>query len=193
LCYIGNKKILLQEYVHTSEGQAKIYLKTAPSPDPEIEIMSQGRGKPALNKTTPVAAWMLVLLLAIHTVMRLPAADNTISEIFQLYTRKNIVEKKRTKPYSRSIMIFSMTLAGYSMRAYNFLRSVANKCLPSENTLRRYRQRVDGSPGFSVAALKMIRNKVSDLATTTQKLFISLSCDDMSIRQHLWFTGKLFL
>ena len=109
-------------------------------------------------------------------------ADSVINEIFKLYMGKSIKQSKCTKPYSRQIMIFCMTLAGYSARAYSFLRDVANKCLPSQKTLRNYRKRVDGSPGFSAAALQMIKRKVAELEEKSRQLFVSISCDDMSIR-----------
>ena len=51
-------------------------------------------------------------------------------------------------------MIFCMTLAGYSARAYSFIRDVANKCLPSQKTLRNYRKRVDGKIVFSFISMK---------------------------------------
>ena len=79
-------------------------------------------------------------------------------------------------------MIFCMTLAGYSARAYSFLRDVANKCLPSQKTLRNYQKRVDGSHGFSAAALQKIKRKVAELEEKSRQLFVSISCDDMSIR-----------
>jgi hypothetical protein len=143
------------------------------------------------SQTAPVAAWILVLLLLLYTIQN-NCKGNIISEIFKLYLRQACVNKKHTKPFSREIMIFCLTLAGYSARAYKFLRDTAKNCLPSERTLRRYRRRVDGSPGFSASALKMIRNKVHEMASMSHKLFLSLSCDDMSIRQHVWFTGTTF-
>ena len=90
--------------------------------------------------------------------------------------------KKRNKAYSRKIMIFCMTLVGYSTKAYSFLRESAQKCLPSVQTLRNYRKRVDGSPGFSTTAMNMIKQKVTEMHNESKQLFLSVSCDDMSIR-----------
>ena len=42
---------------------------------------------------------------------------------------------------------------------------------------------MDGSPGFSAAALRMLKRKVAELEETSRKLFVSISCDDMSIRK----------
>ena len=77
---------------------------------------------------TAAAAWILVLLLALQMLQN-NSANSVVAEIFQLYLHKACVTKKRTKPYSRTIMIFCMTTAGYSTRAYRFLRKSANNCL----------------------------------------------------------------
>jgi hypothetical protein len=53
--------------------------------------------------------------------------------------------------------------------------------------LRKYRNKVDGSPGFSVAAFRMIKRKVSEINIKSKNLFLSLSCDDMSIRNCIYF------
>ena len=76
----------------------------------------------------PAAAWILVLLLALQMLQN-NSANSVVAEIFQLYLHKACVTKKRTKPYSRTIMIFCMTTAGYSTCAYRFLRKSANNCL----------------------------------------------------------------
>ena len=59
---------------------------------------------------------------------------------------------------------------------------VCTKCLPSVQTLRNYRKRVDGSPGFSTTAMNMIKQKVTEMHNESKQLFLSVSCDDMSIR-----------
>ena len=84
-----------------------------------------------------------------------------------------------------------MTLAGYSTKAYNYLRDVADKCLPSTKTMQHYRKRVDGSPGFSAAALHMIKGKAAELKEKSKNLFVSISCDDMSIRQ-IFYETRIF-
>lgn len=115
-----------------------------------------------------------------------------IGELAQLSLERSLKEKRRTRPYSRSVMIFCLTLAGYSAKAYNFLRGAFNKCIPSPDTLRNYRMRVDGSPGYSRSALSMIKRKVSEMEKSSKRLFLSLSCDDISIMEHIWFTGRYF-
>lgn len=162
------------------------------APDPDIEIMSRDiPPAPKKFQRTPVSAYILVLVMVLYMIQANTSA-NVIIELFQLYLRQTVTNSKRTKPYSKAIMIFCLTLAGYSARAYKFLRGVAKDCLPSVVTLRKYRKRVDGSPGFSKAAFQMIKNKVEEMEKKSRKLFISISCDDMSIRQHVWFTGTTF-
>ena len=83
-----------------------------------------------------------------------------------------------------------MTLAGYSKKAYCYVRNTFDKCIPSTRTLQTYRNRVDGSPGFSTKDMIMIENKVSQISKRSKRLFISLSCDDISIRDG--FDIKIF-
>ena len=99
---------------------------------------------------------------------------------------------KGCKPFSRQMMIFCMTIAGYSKRAYCSLRRTLEKCIPSLDTLTKYRNRVDGTPGFSKSAIDMIKTKVNTHKSEGKQLYLSLSSDDISIRSHLWFDGKHF-
>ena len=143
----------------------------SPAPDPCIEIFSENKTANMRNQQVPFAAWLLVLLLALYTAQT-NNSGNVLCEIFQLYTRQQIVNRKRGKPYSRAVMIFCLTLAGYSVRAYKFLRTTVANCLPCIRTLRRCRHRADGSPGFSSSALQMIKNKVSEMSAASKKLFV---------------------
>ena len=90
------------------------------SPDPDIEIMSKNSSSTSQHVKTPAAAWILVLLLSLQMLQN-NSANSVVAEIFQLYLHQACVTKKRNKPYSRTIMIFCMTMAGYSTRAYRFL------------------------------------------------------------------------
>ena len=107
---------------------------------------------------------------------------NIFGEMCDLFVVGSVSGNKRNKAYSRTIMIFCMTLVGYSTKAYNFVRDTAKKCLPSVETLKKYRKRVDGSPGFSTTAMNMLKRKVAEMHDASNKLFVSVSCDDMSIR-----------
>ena len=58
------------------------------------------------------------------------------------------------------MVMFCMTKAGYSIKAYISLRKTFEKCPPSASTLTRYQSRIDRSSGFSKPALNM--SKVED-------------------------------
>lgn len=129
----------------------------------------------------PAAAWVLLSVFLLYYLQK-NYSDNVIREISDEIVQSAHRGKRRNTPFSKRIMIFSLTLAGYSSRAYRYVRSVANNSLPSRQTLQKYRNRVDGSPGFSSTALKMITSKAEEMSIESKKLFLSLSCDDMSIR-----------
>ena len=148
-----------------------------PAGDPDIEIFQPG---PCVRQPVPAAAWVLVTLLLIHFYKI--RTENIFGEICDLFVVGSVKGNKQNKAYSRNVMIFCMTLVGYSTKAYNFLRDSANKCLPAVGTLRNYRKRVDGSPGFSTTAMNMLKRKVTEMRDASKNLFISVSCDDMSIR-----------
>jgi len=151
--------------------------------DPKLEDYYKAVKKPVLQSTgtTPSAAWVLLSLVLLSHIQK-NATESIIGEMAQLYATASVNGHNRNKPYSKQLMIFCMTLAGYSAKAYSYLRSVAKKCIPTPETLKKYRNRVDGSPGFSLAALKMIKAKVAEMAEKSKNLFLSLSCDDISIR-----------
>ena len=152
-----------------------------PAEDPVIEIMqhSSKRGGNVRDQT-PVAAWILVNIILIHMLQK--TSQSLLGQMYNVSIEAALKETKRNKPYPRQIMIFCLTLAGYSAKAYTFLREATSKCLPSPWTLKKYRMRIDGAPGFSQQALNMVRRKVSELKDKSKNLFVSLSCDDMAIR-----------
>jgi hypothetical protein len=153
-----------------------------PAPDPEIEKLHDNRSRACLTSSrTPAAAWVLTTLFLLHTIQK-RSHDNVIGEMSDLVSAASSNKARRNQPYSRRLMIFCLTLAGYSAKAYSFLRSTVKNTIPSMVTLRKYRNKVDGSPGFSVMALKMVKHKVLQLAANSTKLYLSLSCDDMAIR-----------
>jgi hypothetical protein len=165
--------------------QTTVNEKIMTAPDPELEEYHVAVKTPSKSVSTSTdtifAAWVLVTLFLLSS-FRQYGATNIIGEIYQLSTAASVTRQKQTKPYSKRVMIFCMTLAGYSAKAYSFLRSSFKNCLPSCSTLKRYRNRADGSPGFSSAALQMIKSKVGEMSQQSKKLFLSLSCDDISIR-----------
>jgi hypothetical protein len=149
--------------------------------DPEVEDLRNVKCAPTNQCYLPAAAWVLTTLFLL-SVLKRTTTDNVICEVAGLLGTASQRKGKQNKPYSKNLMIFCLTLAGYSWKAYCFLRNTAKNCLPCRETLRKYRNKVDGSPGFSLSALRMVRNKVVEMAGDSKKLFLSVSCDDMSIR-----------
>ncbi len=136
--------------------------------DPQLEqLQDRSANEDNLSSGTPAAAWVLATLFLI-SMMRTTYSDNVISEVSSLLAQADVRQTKQNKPYSKRLMIFCMTLAGYSWHAYCFLRTTVKNCLPCRSTLTKYRNKVDGSPGFSLAALKMVKNKVVELAADSK-------------------------
>jgi hypothetical protein len=155
--------------------------------DPELEdLQYTSDPKVRSHVNAPLAAWVLTSIFLL-SVLQKNYSDNVIGEISHLLVASNLSNNRRNKPFSKRVMIFCLTLAGYSSKAYRYLRTVVNNCVPSQETLRKYRNKVDGSPGFSVAAFRMIERKVCEINIKSKNLFLSLSCDDMSIRNCIYF------
>ena len=165
-----------------------------PAGDPDIEQLQYNITTVTVqSKTAPAAAWILLSLFLLSCLQKsYIGSENVICEISDLAVKAAVKGNKRNKPFSKRLMIFCLTLAGYSAKAYNYLQTVVHNSIPSRETLRKYRNRVDGSPGFSSAALKMVKNKVAEMHQQSKKLFLSLSCDDMSIRYRYIFNFKEF-
>ena len=134
--------------------------------------------------------WLLVVIFLINFISEKQQVTNNsiLDEIIYLYLKVKKKEQKRNcQPFSKQMMMFCMTLAGYSKKAYISLRKTFEKLLPSASTLTRYRNRIDGSPGFSTPALNMIKSKVEEKRNEGKQLYLSLSCE--SIQSHTWFNG----
>jgi len=117
--------------------------------DPELEELQYSSGVKSTNvKKTPEAAWVLTTVFLLSVLQRIYHSENVISEIAANFAKVDVRKKKENQPYSRRIMIFCLTLAGYSWNAYNFLRSTVNNSLPCRRTLTKFRNKADGSPGI---------------------------------------------
>jgi len=64
--------------------------------------------------------------------------------------------------FFQELRAFAITLQFYSTKAYEFVRKTFLKCLPRVSTIRKWFSNVDGRPGFSEMALKLLRKKVED-------------------------------
>ena len=93
------------------------------------------------------------------------------------------------KIYSPQLRAFALTLHFYSVRAYDYVREVFNNCLPHNRTISRWYTAVEGTPGFSSESLDYLKQIVSN---SDYRLLFSLIMDEMAIRQHVEFDGKVF-
>lgn len=91
--------------------------------------------------------------------------------------------------YNPSLRSFALTLAFYSPKAYNFVRTTFNRSLPHLGTISRWYQSVDSSPGFTQEALNalILRQKSSPIP-----ILCNLVMDEMSIRKQVEWTGSKF-
>ena len=105
--------------------------------------------------------------------------------------KQKLSEEKSTKnsKYSDDIIKFAMTLQGYSTKAYNFVRETFDKCLPGKSTIYRYLSKLDVKEGFQESTLYLLKEKSNCYREKNVNLFVSLSIDDISIRQHLQVVG----
>ena len=105
--------------------------------------------------------------------------------------KQKLSEEKSTRnsKYSDDIIKFAMTLQGYSTKAYNFVRETFDKCLPGKSTIYRYLSKLDVKEGFQESTLYLLKEKSNCYREKNVNLFVSLSIDDISIRQHLQVVG----
>ncbi|XP_044766271.1 uncharacterized protein LOC123322391 [Coccinella septempunctata] len=95
-----------------------------------------------------------------------------------------------TQKYSPALRSFALTLAFYSPRAYNFVRSTFNRSLPHLSTITKWYKSVDGSPGFSQEALNALKIIHSEAEKQSKFVLCNLVFDEMSIRRQVEWTGK---
>jgi len=84
---------------------------------------------------------------------------------------------------------FAMTLHFYSPSAYAYVRTVFNKALPDVSTIRKWYSKVDGLPGMTKESFQAISLKVKELRENGKQLYGCLIMDEMSIKQHVHWTG----
>jgi hypothetical protein len=84
---------------------------------------------------------------------------------------------------------FAMTLHFYSPSAYAYVRTVFNKALPDVSTIRKWYSKVDGLPGMTKESFQAISLKVKELRENGKQLYGCLIMDEMSIKQHVHWSG----
>lgn len=108
---------------------------------------------------------------------------------------KSLREWTIKKPYSPEIKTFALALSFFSTRAYNFVRTEFNDVLPHVNTIRKWHQKVDGSPGFTLSAIPIIRRKIGEAKEKGKTLSFCLIMDEMYICKDIQSnqaTGQVF-
>lgn len=111
--------------------------------------------------------------------------------IGQLIKRHISVKGKRSgEKYSPELRVFALSLRFYSSRAYDYVRKTFNNLLPGPSTIRCWYKVVDGRPGFTDEALKIISKVVEN---KNARLQVSLVMDEIAIRKGVTYkSNKLY-
>lgn len=82
---------------------------------------------------------------------------------------------------------FCLTLLFLSPKAYSYVRSKFETCLPHPKTLSKWYSNIDGSPGLTEDAFKMLKVKRNE---SDKNMICALVADEMAIRQQTCFNRK---
>lgn len=89
----------------------------------------------------------------------------------------------KTQAYSPIVRLICFTIHFYSPKAYEYIRELFDRTIPSPRTLRSWYSSIDGRPGFTDCAFEAIKQKVDDTKAGGKELIGALIFDEMSIRQ----------
>lgn len=106
---------------------------------------------------------------------------------------KSLNKRTLKKEYPPEIRSFALALQFFSTRAYTFVREEFKNALPSLSTIRKWHEKVDGSPGFTLSAIPVIKKKIREAANKGKRLKFALIMDEMHIRHQIdtdRYTGK---
>ena len=108
----------------------------------------------------------------------IPNNGSIADAIIQQYKRRRIkMSNYRNEKYSYELMKFSLTLQGYSRKAYNNVRESFDGALPSESHIPIYSKRLivlrDSQAANQVIELMLSTKNVSEEKFLFQKLLIS--------------------
>jgi len=84
---------------------------------------------------------------------------------------------------------FAMTLHFYSPSAYSYVRTIFSNALPDVSTIRKWYSKLDGLPGMTKESFQAIALKVEEMKGNGKQLYGCLIIDEMSIKQHVHWTG----
>ncbi|KAF4514120.1 UNVERIFIED_CONTAM: hypothetical protein B566_EDAN019065 [Ephemera danica] len=91
--------------------------------------------------------------------------------------------------YDPQIRAFALTLHFYSPRAYDYVRTCFSNCLPNRRTIRGWLSHVKAEPGFTGETMDALRLKAEDSMLKGKRLKVSLSLDDIALKEHIDFDG----
>uniref|UniRef100_A0A2H8TGP6 THAP domain-containing protein 9 n=1 Tax=Melanaphis sacchari TaxID=742174 RepID=A0A2H8TGP6_9HEMI len=85
---------------------------------------------------------------------------------------------------------FALTLHYYSPSAYLYIRKIFSKALPDISTIRKWYTTINGLPGLTRESFQAISIKVNEMKNIGKQLYGCLIIDEMSIKQHVQWTGS---
>lgn len=86
------------------------------------------------------------------------------------------------RQYSEEVRKFALTLNFLSPKAYDFVRTSYDMCLPHPRTLSKWYEHVNAEPGFCKEAFDTLKAKVQ---SNKEPIICGLILDEMSIRKSL--------
>lgn len=92
------------------------------------------------------------------------------------------------RQYTEEVRKFALSLHFFSPKAYDFVRTTYNSCLPHPRTLCKWYQNVDAEPGFSNEAFEALKAKVQ---CNERQVVCALILDEMAIRKSLCWNPRL--
>ncbi|CAH2089020.1 unnamed protein product [Euphydryas editha] len=95
--------------------------------------------------------------------------------------------KRPVTKYAPKFRKFCLTLHFYSPKAYNYLRTKFESCLPHPKTISKWYSNIDGSPGLTEDAFKIFKAKRSQ---SDKNMTCALIAAEMAIRQQKCFNRK---
>ncbi|CAH1999228.1 unnamed protein product [Acanthoscelides obtectus] len=121
---------------------------------------------------------------------QLMVLKESIPEVQKAILFRHLKKGIKGGKYSPQLRCFALTLNFYSSSAYQYVRKVFGKnSLPHPRTLTKWYSTVDGTPGFSAEAIRAVKMKV-DIKKGKGKQLAGLVIDEMSIREHVHWTGS---
>ncbi|CAL1294995.1 unnamed protein product, partial [Larinioides sclopetarius] len=149
-------------------------------------------------RLTKKVASLQSLLQDIQNKLLITESAKSILEVSIQGTPAELLLSRLKKPgskqeYPAELRAFALTLHFYSSKAYDYVRKNFQTCLPHPSTLRKWYQSIDGSPGFTDAALSALKMKVSEATKLNKTVICALIVDEMSIKKHIDWNKDKFI